>query len=115
MVSFIIRILGNVLALYLAVLLVPGFIINGSIQEYALAGVVLALLNLIVRPILKAITFPLILLTLGLFTLVINALILWAVDYAFTFVTIESLVALVWATIVVSIVNLVVSFFTKII
>src|SRR5207247_7856912 len=115
MVSFIIRILGNTLALYVAYLLVPGFIITGGIEQFALAGITLALLNMTVRPILKAISFPLIILTLGLFSLVINALILWGVDYLFNFVTIQNLAALAWATIVVTVVNAAVSMFRKLI
>ncbi len=119
MVSFLIRILGNALALYLAFLLVPGFVITGTgtplIEHYALAGLVLALLNMIVKPVLKLLASPLILLTFGLFTIVINALMLWAVDYSFDFINIESLTALVWATILISVVNLIVSVFAKIV
>ena len=44
---------------------------------YALMAVVLGLVNALVRPLLKILTCPLILLTLGLFTLVINGLTLW--------------------------------------
>ena len=58
---------------------------------------------------------PLIILTLGLFLIVINALMLWLVDYAFNFVIIESITALVWATIVVAVVNGVISAFSKVI
>ncbi len=113
MVRFIGRIIGNSIALYLAFLFVPGFIFSGTIQQYVLAGALLAVLNAIVKPIVKAISFPLIILTLGLFTLVINALMLWIVDYAFNFVTIQSITALVIATILISIVNLIVSGFSK--
>ncbi len=106
MLSFIIRIIGNAIALYVAFYLVPGFVVSGSWEQYLIAGLVLALLNLIVRPILKLISFPLILLTLGLFTFVINALILWMLDYLVSFVSIQSLLALIGATIIISIVNL---------
>ncbi|HZZ99187.1 MAG TPA: phage holin family protein [Candidatus Paceibacterota bacterium] len=115
MISFLVRIFGNALALFAAFLLVPGFLVTGGIEQYVLAGLVLAILNMIVKPILKIITFPVIILTLGIFTIVINALILSFVDYLFTTVTIEGLVALVWATIVVSIVNFIVSLFSKIV
>ena len=107
------RILGNILALYLAYLLVPGFVVNGTAWQWAVAGIVLALLNMTVKPILKALTFPIIILTLGLFTIVINALIVWMVDYAFPFVSVADLAALVWATIVIGIVNMIVSMAAK--
>lgn len=106
MVYFIVRILGNTLGLYAAFWLVPGFIVNGGIKEFLLAGLVLSILNLVVRPILKLISFPIIMLTLGLFTIVINALLLWVVDYIFSFITISNLTALVWATIIIGIVNI---------
>lgn len=113
MVGFILRILGNSVALYAASWFVAGFSFTGGIKEYAIAGVVLGLLNMLVKPVLKLISMPVIILTLGLFTIVINALLLWVVDYIFDFVTIESIVALVWATIVVWFVNMIVSALTK--
>ena len=113
MVSFILRILGNSAALYITTWFVAGFTFSGNLKEYAVAGVVLGLLNMIVKPILKVVSLPLIILTLGLFTFVINALLLWAVDYIFDFVTIVDIYALVWATIVIWLVNLLVSGITK--
>ena len=115
MISFLIRILGNSVAIYAAFLFVPGFIIRGGIKEFLLAGILLGLLNKIVKPPIKLLTMPLIILTLGLFLVVINALMLWLVDYAFDFVTIESITALVWATIIVAIVNAIIATFSKIV
>lgn len=115
MISFLIRILGNSLALYVATYLVPGFAINGGIKEFVLAGILLGILNFSIRPILKVISMPLIILTLGLWTIVINALMLWTVDYVFDFVTVQDLTALVWAVIIVSVVNIFVSATGKII
>lgn len=114
MLRFIIRILGNAVALYVASLIVAGFVVSGSWEQYVIAGLILALLNMIVRPILKVLSFPLILLTLGLFTFIINILILWMLDYLVSFVTIEGFMALIWATIIVSIVNLFFSLITKV-
>ncbi len=115
MIGFLIRILGNSIALYAAYYFVTGFIINGGIKEFLLAGILLGLLNKIVKPPIKLLTMPLIILTLGLFLVVINALMLWLVDYAFDFVIIESVTALVWATIITAIVNAVINLFSKII
>ena len=113
MISFIVRILGNSLALYVAYYFVPGFVISGSWKEYLMAGAFLGLLNLVVRPVLKAISMPLIILTLGLFTLVINGLILWTVDYIFDFMAIRDVTALLYAVVIISIINLFVSAGTK--
>lgn len=114
MISFLVRIIGNALALYVAYLLVPGFVVTGGWEQYLIAGILLAILNMTLRPILKAISFPIIILTLGLFTIVINALMLWILDYLLVSVDIQGVAALVWATIIVSIVNLFVSIIRKI-
>jgi putative membrane protein len=113
MVSFILRILGNSAALFAATWAVAGFTIAGGIKEFAIAGTVLGLLNMTVKPVIKLIATPVIILTLGLFTIVINALILWLVDYIFDFITISDITALVWATIVVSIMNVIISAMVK--
>lgn len=113
MIVFIVRILGNALALYAASWFVAGFSFTGGIKEYAIAGAVLGLLNLIVKPVIKMISLPVIILTLGLFTIVINALLLWLVDYIFDFIEISDIMALVWATVVVVIVNMLISGLTK--
>ena len=113
MVSFLLRMSGNILAIYTAAYLMPGFVFNGGLKEYAIAGVFLGLLNVIVKPIVKMISMPLIILTLGLFTLVINALILWTVDYIFDFITIVDVLALIWATITIVAVNIIISGITK--
>jgi putative membrane protein len=63
------------LALFVAAWLVPGIAVDGDgWVVYAAMAVILGLVNAIVRPLLKLLTCPLILLTLGLFVLVINAL-----------------------------------------
>ncbi len=113
MISFIIRVFGNSLALYAAYYMVPGFVISGGWKEYLLAGAFLGLLNLIVKPSLKMISMPIIILTLGLFTLVINGLLLWTVDYIFDFVSIRDTIALLYAVVVVAVVNFFISTITK--
>jgi len=63
------------LALFAAVWLVPGITVDGSGWViYAVMAVILGLVNAIVRPLLKLLTCPLIILTLGLFVLVINGI-----------------------------------------
>ncbi len=66
------------LALFVAAWLVPGIRVEGNAWiVYAVMAVILGLVNAVVRPLLKLLTCPLIILTLGLFTLVINGLTLW--------------------------------------
>ena len=60
-------------ALFVAALLVPGIRVEGTAWVvYAVVAVILGLVNAVVRPLLKLLTCPLIILTLGLFVLVVN-------------------------------------------
>ena len=68
----------NTLALYAAVWLVPGIRFEGSPARFLLVGVVFGLVNTLLRPLLTILTCPFVVLTLGFFTLVINALMLLA-------------------------------------
>jgi putative membrane protein len=73
--GLIIRWILNTLALFLVVKFVPGFVSGGWLW-LAIAAAVLGLLNALVRPILWFITLPITVLTLGLFLLVLNAIML---------------------------------------
>ncbi len=76
MTKFIIRWAINAVGLYAAVLIVPGIQLRGDWTGVLWLALIFGLLNALVRPLLKFLTCPLIILTLGLFTLVINTLVL---------------------------------------
>jgi putative membrane protein len=67
----------NAVAVYAAIKLVPGISAEGGWTIYLWIALILGLVNAIIAPVIKALTCPLILLTLGLFTLIINGLMLW--------------------------------------
>ncbi len=78
MTKLLVRWIISALALFVAALIVPGIRVSGTAWvAYGLMAVILGLVNALVRPLLKLLTCPLILLTLGLFVLVINGLTLW--------------------------------------
>lgn len=77
--GFIIKILLTGVAAMVAAYILPGVTIDGFLTAIILA-LVLAVLNAIVRPILIFLTIPVTILTLGLFLLVINALIILLAD-----------------------------------
>ena len=78
----IIRWAINAVALYAAIALVPGLTPeNPNWVAYIWMALIFGLVNALVRPILQLLTCPLILLTLGLFTLVINTLMLYVTSY----------------------------------
>jgi putative membrane protein len=77
--KFLLRLLINAVALYAAVSLVDGIqaVPEANWVSYLGLGLIFGLLNALVRPLLKFLTCPLIVLTLGLFTLVINTVLFW--------------------------------------
>jgi putative membrane protein len=74
---FLVRLLVNAFALWVAVQIVPGISYEGPWAKLLLVALVFGLLNALVRPLLLLLSCPMLILTLGLFTLVINALVLW--------------------------------------
>ena len=77
MTKFILRWVINAIALYLAVWLLPGIDLEGGLISIVWLALILGLINALFAPLLKFLTCPLILLTLGLFTLVINSFLFW--------------------------------------
>jgi putative membrane protein len=66
------------LALFVAAWALPGIAVYGNAWvAYGVMAAILALVNAVLRPVLKVLTCPLILLTMGLFLLVINGITLW--------------------------------------
>ena len=78
--SWIIRFLLNGLAVVLTAYLLPGVNVDGY-GSALIVALVLSIANVIVKPILVVLTIPITILTLGLFLLVINALIIQLADY----------------------------------
>ena len=72
-VGFLLRVVANALAIFLAAAIVPGIEIRGVLTALG-ARLVLGLVNAVVRPILIVLTLPLTLVTLGLFLFVLNGL-----------------------------------------
>ncbi len=83
---------ANALALYLAGQWIPGITAPHDWQTLAVAGLVLGLINLIVKPVVKLLSLPFIILTLGLFYLVINGLMLALASYLLDSVRIDGCV-----------------------
>lgn len=112
MTRFILRWLINTVALYAAVAFVPGITPqSGNWLSFVWLALIFGLLNALLRPLLKLLTFPLIFLTLGLFTLVINTFLFWLVGIIGTNFHIGFTVAGFWPAflggLVVSIVSMI--------
>lgn len=77
MLRILIHILVNGLGIWLIAWLVPGVHYQGSFLYLLLVGLVIGLLNVFVKPVVTILSLPLIVLTLGLFYLAINGILLW--------------------------------------
>ena len=110
---FIIRILANSLAIYLAVYFIPGAIVSGDWKIFLICGLALSLINIFVKPVLKFISLPLIIITFGFFSIVINILTIWLLTKVVSQLNITGLAAFILTALIVSVVNWLVSFLFK--
>lgn len=75
--SFVIRLLVNAIALWVATRIVPGVTYSGEVLPFLGVALVFGVVNAFVGPAAKLLALPLIILTLGIFLLVVNGLLLW--------------------------------------
>lgn len=75
--KIIIGVVLNGLALYVVTKFVPDISYTGGVPFFLLGGLIIGGLNTFVKPLMKLLSFPLLLATVGLFTFVINAIIFW--------------------------------------
>lgn len=117
--GFLARVLINALAILLATWLIDGFDLVGSDTTGGLLVILLVVsalfgvINAVVKPIVKLLALPLYILTLGLFTLVVNALMLlltaWVTEHTDWGLRVDGFWVAVWAGLIVSIASLLVS------
>ena len=77
MYKFLARWFINALAIYLAVYFVNGISLSGAWTSLIWIALIFGLINALLRPIIKLLTLPLIFITLGLFSLIINSFLFW--------------------------------------
>lgn len=118
---FILRWLINAVALYAAISLVPGLALHSTRMPdwvaLALLALIFGFLNALLRPLLMLLTCPLIILTLGLFTLLINTAMLYLTSWIGDLFGVELTIAGFWpaflAALVVSVVSILLSLIFK--
>ena len=117
--SFVLRVLINAVAIWLATLLLSGLEVVGgddtvtTVLVFLAVALLFGVVNAIVKPIVKLISLPLYILTLGLFTLVVNALMLmltgWFSEMTEYGLRIESFGTAVLGALIISIVSFLLS------
>jgi len=108
----IIRVLITGIAVFLAVMIVPGLEVD-SFPAGLAAVLVLTILNLLVRPLLFVLTLPLIVLTLGLFLIVVNALLLELTAYLVRGFSVTGFWPAVGGAVVISLVTMILNVWTS--
>jgi putative membrane protein len=115
MTKFILRWTINAVALFLAVYFVPGVVLQGEWTSVLWLALIFGLVNAFLRPLLKLLTCPLIFLTLGLFTLLINTFLFWLTGQVGTAFGVGFTVADFWSAFLGGLIVTVVSVFMSLI
>ncbi|MDP1625270.1 MAG: phage holin family protein [bacterium] len=102
--KFIIRLLIVVLAIMALPYIISGIVVAGFYPALIVA-IILGLINLVVRPFISLITLPVNILTLGLFGLVVNGLILWFIGTFVEGFSVSGFFAAVLGALIVSVAN----------
>jgi putative membrane protein len=96
---------ANALAIFIAARFIKEIKFTGDWVDYLIVGAILTAANLIIRPILKVISAPIIFITMGLFSLVINAALLFAVDWFVEGLAISGIMGYVWGSLIIAVLN----------
>jgi putative membrane protein len=106
--GILVAVLFNAIAL-LATTVVPGISFRGSLLTLALAAVVFGLFNALVRPVAVFLSFPVIVLTLGIFYLVLNGILLWLASLLIPGYSVAGIVPGILGSLVIALLNWVTS------
>lgn len=115
--GFLLRLVINAVALWIATQIVPGVSFQGGAAAFLVAALIFGVVNATLRPITKLLTCPLILVTFGLFALVVNGLMFWLASTLTSGMGINLRVTgfwpAFWGALVVSIVSALLSQFVR--
>lgn len=114
LISIVFAVIANGLALFAADRFVEGFVLaTGDLKAFAIVTLILTVLNFVLKPVLKLLLGPIIILTLGLGAILVNAVILKVLDFLSPALSIQGLVALLYATLIVTAINFVFHLITR--
>ncbi len=103
--KILLQLVANFAVLEIAINYVPGTGFSGTFLQLARAAAIITALNVILKPFVQFILAPFVFLTLGLFSLVINAAMLWLATYWAPQLTFSSVKALLITSLVFAFVN----------
>lgn len=109
--KLILRWIFNAVAVWVAALLLEGITLDGNWVDLFLVGLVMGLVNAVIKPILKLLALPITIVTLGLFTLVINAGMLGLVAWIMPTLAVDGFITALLGGILISIVSTLLNWF----
>ena len=104
---------SNILALIAAQRLFTDFTLSAHWKGLLIVGVLFGVLNMLIKPVLKLLFGPLIILTLGTFLIIINAIVLYLTDIVSDAIAIGSIRTLLLSTLVIGLVNFLLHMVTR--
>jgi putative membrane protein len=114
---FFVRLLVNAAGLWVATQIVPGVSYSGGWPPFLAVALIFGIINATLRPLTKILTCPLILLTLGLFALIVNGLMLWLTSSVSSALglgfRVDGFWSAFWGGVIVSIVSTLLSMFVR--
>jgi putative membrane protein len=115
MIRFLIRLAVNlavtIFAFWVAVQILPGMSFTGNLGTWRSVALIFGLVNALIRPILLLLTLPINVFTLGLFTLVINALMLWLTSWISGALTVDGFITAFLGALIIAVVSTVINWF----
>lgn len=111
--KLILKLLINAAALWAAGELISGIDLDGDFWTILLVALIFGLVNTFIKPILKILSFPVIILSLGLFTLVINAAMLALTAQVSDALSIDGFWSALLGAVIISIISAVLNTFVK--
>lgn len=101
----ILAVASNIAAFLVAAYFVDGFTVTHDIRELIFLGALFGVLNLFLKPLMRIVLSPLVLLTFGFFLFIINVTILYLTDTLSAAITVSGTLPLVFATAIIGVVN----------
>ena len=95
----------NVAAIWIASIFIDGIRYSDDYWILIVTGLVFSLVNLLVKPIVKLLALPLVILTLGVVLFFINLLMLYITSWIVAGFELDSFMAAIWATVMITVVN----------
>ncbi len=118
--KIILGVVINALALYAVTYFLPEIVYTGGVKFFLFGGLIIGVLNTFIKPLMKILSFPLMIMTIGLFSIVINVIIFWltvkvvnVIHLSDISVAVSGVLTYVIAAIVFGVVNWIIHIFIK--